>query len=112
MYPVTRHIGDLLTVGLVGVYETVPVVGAVLFGALYAPLVITGMHHMFIAIDLQLIAQHGGTFIWPMIALSNIAQGSAALAMFWISKIKMIEVWHQHQPFQHTSVLQNQRCLV
>ena len=31
---------------------------------------------MFIAIDLQLIAQHGGTFIWPMIALSNIAQGS------------------------------------
>ena len=41
---------------------------------------------MFIAIDLQLIAQHGGTFIWPMIALSNIAQGSAALAMFWISK--------------------------
>ncbi|MFP3379153.1 PTS system trehalose-specific EIIBC component [Bacillus sp. SIMBA_069] len=84
--PVTRHIGDLLTVGLVGVYETVPVVGAVLFGALYAPLVITGMHHMFIAIDLQLIAQHGGTFIWPMIALSNIAQGSAALAMFWISK--------------------------
>ncbi|KXY29660.1 PTS transporter subunit EIIC [Bacillus sp. FSL K6-0067] len=64
--PVTRHIGDLLTAGLVGVYETVPVVGAVLFGALYAP--------------------HGGTFIWPMIALSNIAQGSAALAMFWISK--------------------------
>ncbi|WP_459502480.1 PTS system trehalose-specific EIIBC component [Bacillus sp. C1] len=84
--PVTRHIGDLLTAGLVGVYETVPVLGAILFGALYAPLVITGMHHMFIAIDLQLIAQHGGTFIWPMIALSNIAQGSAALAMFWISK--------------------------
>ncbi|MEN1937680.1 PTS system trehalose-specific EIIBC component [Paenibacillus sp. 102] len=84
--PVTRHIGDLLTAGLVGVYETVPALGAVLFGALYAPLVITGMHHMFIAIDLQLIAQNGGTFIWPMIALSNIAQGSAALAMFWISK--------------------------
>lgn len=109
--PVTRHIGDLLTVGLVGVYETVPVVGAVLFGALYAPLVITGMHHMFIAIDLQLIAQHGGTFIWPMIALSNIAQGSAALAMLRISKNQNDKVWHQHQPFQHTSVLQNQRCL-
>ncbi|WP_410984565.1 PTS system trehalose-specific EIIBC component [Bacillus cereus] len=84
--PVTRHIGDLLTTGLVGVYETVPAIGAILFGALYAPLVITGMHHMFIAIDLQLISQNGGTFIWPMIALSNIAQGSAALAMFWISK--------------------------
>ncbi|MDC2866942.1 PTS system trehalose-specific EIIBC component [Bacillus sp. BP-3] len=84
--PVTRYIGNLLTSGLVGIYETAPVLGAALFGALYAPLVITGMHHMFIAIDLQLISQNGGTFIWPMIALSNIAQGSAALAMCWVAK--------------------------
>lgn len=84
--PVTRHIGNLLADGIVYVFDFAPVVGALLFGALYAPLVITGMHHMFIAIDLQLIAQNGGTFIWPMIALSNIAQGSAALAMFWIAK--------------------------
>ncbi len=33
------------------------------------------------AIDLQLIADYGGTMLWPMIALSNIAQGSAVLAM-------------------------------
>ncbi|MCG7409085.1 PTS system trehalose-specific EIIBC component [Paenibacillus sp. ACRRX] len=84
--PVTRHIGNLLADGIVYVFDFAPVLGALLFGALYAPLVITGMHHMFIAIDLQLITQNGGTFIWPMIALSNIAQGSAALAMFWISK--------------------------
>lgn len=84
--PVTRWVGDLLTQGIVGVYDTVPAIGAIIFGALYAPLVVTGMHHMFIAVDLQLIAQHGGTFIWPMVALSNIAQGSAALAMFLISK--------------------------
>lgn len=84
--PVTRHLGDLLTQGIVMVYEAAPAVGAFLFGALYAPLVITGMHHMFIAVDLQLITQNGGTFIWPMIALSNIAQGSAALAMFWLAK--------------------------
>jgi PTS system trehalose-specific IIC component len=44
------------------------------------------MHHLFIAIDLQLIAETGGTFIWPMLALSNIAQGSAALAMFFVYK--------------------------
>lgn len=84
--PVTRYIGSLITDGLVFVFDVVPVVGAALFGALYAPLVITGMHHMFIAVDLQLIGQNGGTFIWPMIALSNIAQGSAALAMFWVAK--------------------------
>ncbi|WP_028536624.1 PTS system trehalose-specific EIIBC component [Paludibacterium yongneupense] len=84
--PVTRHIGIFITDGLVHVFNLAPALGAVLFGALYAPMVITGMHHMFIAVDLQLIASHGGTFIWPMIALSNIAQGSAALAMFWVSR--------------------------
>ncbi|WP_080145943.1 PTS system trehalose-specific EIIBC component [Marinilactibacillus piezotolerans] len=52
-----------------------------IFGGLYAPLVITGLHHMTNAIDLQLVADYGGTNLWPMIALSNIAQGSAVLGM-------------------------------
>jgi PTS system trehalose-specific IIC component len=38
------------------------------------------------AIDLQLIADYGGTMLWPMIALSNIAQGSAVLAMCVLQK--------------------------
>lgn len=57
--------------------------GAV-FGFLYAPLVITGLHHMSNAIDLQLIADFGGTNLWPMIALSNIAQGSAILGIIYL----------------------------
>lgn len=52
-----------------------------IFGLLYAPLVITGLHHMTNAIDTQLVSSFGGTILWPMIALSNIAQGSAVLAM-------------------------------
>lgn len=60
---------------------------AAVFGFLYAPLVITGLHHMTNAIDLQLIAGPlGGTNLWPMIALSNIAQGSAVLAMVFLQK--------------------------
>jgi len=59
---------------------------AAVFGFFYAPLVITGLHHMTNAIDLQLMAQFGGTNLWPMIALSNIAQGSAVLAMIFINK--------------------------
>ncbi|SET02435.1 PTS system trehalose-specific EIIBC component [Thorsellia anophelis] len=59
---------------------------AALFGFLYAPLVITGLHHMTNAIDLQLMSQFGGTNLWPMIALSNIAQGSAVLAMIYIQR--------------------------
>lgn len=59
---------------------------ATVFGFLYAPLVITGLHHMTNAIDLQLISDFGGTILWPMIALSNIAQGSAVLAMVFLQK--------------------------
>ena len=47
---------------------------AAIFGFLYAPLVITGLHHMTNAIDLQLVAEFGGTALWPMIALSNITE--------------------------------------
>ncbi|MDE1715189.1 PTS transporter subunit EIIC, partial (plasmid) [Chromobacterium amazonense] len=84
--PLARHLGIAVTDALVYVFNLAPWLGAALFGALYAPLVLTGMHHMFIAVDLQLISSQGGTFIWPMIALSNIAQGSAALAMFWLAR--------------------------
>ena len=56
------------------------------FGAAYAPAVVTGLHHMTNAIDMELVAEFGGTILWPMIALSNIAQGSAVLAMIFINR--------------------------
>jgi trehalose PTS system EIIBC or EIIBCA component len=59
---------------------------AAVFGFVYAPLVITGLHHMTNAIDLQLMSELGGTNLWPMIAISNIAQGSAVLAMIFINR--------------------------
>lgn len=54
---------------------------AAVFGFLYAPVVMTGLHHMTNAIDITLTTKFGGTILWPMIALSNIAQGSSVLAM-------------------------------
>ena len=54
---------------------------AAVFGFLYAPIVVTGLHHMTNAIDLQLMADFGGTILWPMIAISNIAQGSAVVGI-------------------------------
>lgn len=59
---------------------------ALVFGFFYAPLVITGLHHMTNAIDLQLMSQLHGTNLWPMIALSNIAQGSAVLAIIYLNR--------------------------
>ncbi len=84
--PITFFIGNLITDGVVAIFDFAPILGGLIYGGLYAPLVITGMHHTFLAVDLQLIGSTGGTFLWPMVALSNIAQGSAALAMLFIVK--------------------------
>ncbi|MGN0286061.1 MAG: PTS system trehalose-specific EIIBC component [Atopobiaceae bacterium] len=69
-----------------GITGPVRVLFGAVFGFIYAPLVITGLHHMTNAIDLQLIADFGGTNLWPMIALSNIAQGSAVLGMWYLQR--------------------------
>ncbi len=85
--PAGWKIGEAVSaVVFAGITGTFKIVFGTVFGAVYAPLVITGLHHMSNAIDLQLIADYGGTMLWPMIALSNIAQGSAVLGMIWLQR--------------------------
>lgn len=85
--PIGWKIGAAISaVVYAGITGTFKVVFGAIFGFFYAPLVITGLHHMSNAIDLQLIADYGGTMLWPMIALSNIAQGSAVLGMAALQK--------------------------
>lgn len=84
--PITFAIGNGITSVFVSVFHNVPAIGGLLYGAIYAPLVVTGMHHTFLPVDLQLITNTGGTFLWPILVLSNIAQGSAALAMMFLAK--------------------------
>lgn len=76
-------IGDAVYAGLTSSFRTI---FAAVFGFLYAPIVMTGLHHMTNAIDSQLVNLFDGTMLWPMIALSNIAQGSAVLAMSVLQK--------------------------
>ncbi|QIA77902.1 PTS trehalose transporter subunit IIBC [Rodentibacter caecimuris] len=61
-------------------------IGAALFGFLYAPLVVTGVHQTSLAIDMQMIQSIGGTPVWPIIALSNIAQASAVVGILYVNK--------------------------
>jgi PTS system sucrose-specific IIC component len=87
--PVTRTAGNLLSDGLIWIYDTTGFIGAALFGLAYAPIVITGMHHSFIAVETQLladIAKTGGSFIFPVAAMSNVAQGAATLAVLLIAR--------------------------
>ncbi|MDK7283167.1 sucrose-specific PTS transporter subunit IIBC [Staphylococcus pettenkoferi] len=87
--PITRTLGYWLSDGLTWLYDFGGAIGGLIFGFFYAPIVITGMHHSFIAIETQLIAdssQTGGSFIFPIATMSNVAQGAAALAAFLIVK--------------------------
>ncbi|MNM76450.1 PTS system trehalose-specific EIIBC component [compost metagenome] len=85
--PIGWKIGSAIsTVVYAGLTSGLNWLFAALFGFAYAPLVITGLHHMTNAIDMQLVAEFGGTNLWPMIALSNIAQGSAVLAMIFLNR--------------------------
>lgn len=85
--PFGRWIGD--GVGLAAkaaMTGTFAPIGSAIFGFIYAPLVITGIHHTTNAIDLQLMQSIGGTPIWPLIALSNIAQASAVVGIIFMSR--------------------------
>jgi len=87
--PLMRSAGNLMTDGLVWLYDTAGLFGGGLFGLVYAPIVITGMHHSFIAVETQLLAdilKTGGSFLFPIAAMSNVAQGAATLAVFMITK--------------------------
>ena len=82
--PIGREAGSLIASGLTWLYDTLGFVGGAIFGAFYAPIVITGMHQTFIAVETQLLAEMantGGTFIFPIAAMSNIAQGAACLGV-------------------------------
>ena len=85
--PIGREIGDLIglffQIILTGKFA---VLGSIVFGFLYAPLVITGVHHTTNAIEFTLVQQVGGTMIFPLIALSNISQATAVLAITLASK--------------------------
>ena len=85
--PIGWRIGDALAnVVYNGLFSSFGWLFAGVFGFLYAPLVMTGLHHMTNAIDSQLVNTYEGTILWPMIALSNIAQGSSVLAMSLLQK--------------------------
>lgn len=56
-------------------------IGSLVMGTLYAPTVVTGIHHMYTIIDLGQIQQFGATYWLPLASAANIAQGAAALAV-------------------------------
>lgn len=87
--PVLREAGNLLAAGITWLYNSLGFVGGAIFGLTYAPITMTGMHHSFIAIETQLLADSvhtGGSFIFSTASMNNVAQGAAVLAVLLLTK--------------------------
>ncbi|VEH80561.1 PTS system sucrose-specific transporter subunit IIBCA [Corynebacterium kutscheri] len=83
--PAMRWLGDSLALGLANLYEFGGPVGGFLFGLIYSPIVITGLHQSFPPIETMLWEQ-GGSFIFSTASMANIAQGAVALAVFFLAR--------------------------
>ena len=56
-------------------------IGSFIMGALYAPTVVAGIHHMYTIIDVGQLAKYGVTYWLPLASAANLAQGAATLAV-------------------------------
>ena len=83
--PVTRELSNYLTYGINWAYTTLGVFGGLIFGFFYSAIVVTGLHQSFPAIEIPLLPSNGGVgdFIFPIASMANVAQGAAALAVFF-----------------------------
>ena len=88
--PVLRTLGDALAVGLANLYDFSGPIGGFLFGLVYAPIVITGLHQSFPPIETMLWNQ-GGSFIFAIASISNIAQGAVALAVYFLARTEKLK---------------------
>lgn len=86
--PIGRVLGDGLSFGLQAIYQYAGALAGVVFGGLYSTIVITGIHHSFHAIEAGLLANPsiGVNFLLPIWSMANIAQGGAALAVFFCTR--------------------------
>ncbi|WP_210729259.1 sucrose-specific PTS transporter subunit IIBC [Actinomyces procaprae] len=83
--PITRQLSIWITEGLDWTYNTLGPVGGFLFGLVYSPIVVTGLHQSFPAVEIPLLPVNGGVgdFIFPIASMANVAQGAVALAVFF-----------------------------
>lgn len=77
--PLGRGLSSGLTSALVWMTQDLGVIGYAVFSGLQQLVVITGLHHIFGAIEAQLLADTGRNFLNPLMSVAIIAQGGAVL---------------------------------
>lgn len=94
--PVMKELSDLLTDGIVWLYDTLGFIGTGIFGAVYSPIVLTGLHQSFPAIETQLVTafkagKGAGDFIFIVASMANVAQGAATTAVYFLTRNKKMK---------------------
>lgn len=84
--PVGRGLADGITTGLVWMVQNLGVFGYMFFAGIQQIVVITGLHHVFNAVEAQLIASTQHDFLNPLMSVALMGQGGAVLgylALHW-----------------------------
>ncbi|MDM5227110.1 PTS transporter subunit EIIC [Cytobacillus sp. NJ13] len=84
--PVTMTGANWITDGILYLFDVSPVLAGAVYGLISPPLVITGMHHLFLGVNLQMAGSLGYVTLWPIGETVTLAQGIAALTMFFLIK--------------------------
>lgn len=77
--PVGRTLSDWITNGLIWITQNLGAFGYALFAGVQQIIVITGLHHIFGAIEASLIASTGENFLNPLMSVALMGQGGAVL---------------------------------
>ncbi|MGE6625038.1 sucrose-specific PTS transporter subunit IIBC [Bacillus pumilus] len=84
--PLGRMLGTGISNALTFIYDHAGFLAGLIFGGAYSLIVLTGVHHSFHAIEAGLLNDIGRNYLLPIWAMSNVAQGGAGLAVFFLAK--------------------------
>lgn len=77
--PIGRSLANLITTTLVWTTTNLGIFGYIVFAGFHQIIVITGLHHIFGAIESQLLVDTGVNFLNPIFSVAVVAQGGAVL---------------------------------
>ena len=84
--PAMNQVAAWITDAIVLAFDKVPILAGFLFGLLWEPLVVTGMHHAFIALNIQLVAATQQSYMLSIITITCVAEAGAVFAMSRLMK--------------------------
>ena len=84
--PIANVVGTGISTFFTYALNNFGIFAGLLLGGSYSSIVITGIHHSFHAVELELIGNTGFNALLPIWAMANVAQGGAAFAVYFLAK--------------------------